>query len=43
MVSAEGVFGLAYEEEVFIPVAVVEYVGALDPSPKWASEWENFF
>ena len=39
----EGVVRLAHEAEVFIPIAVVEYMGALDPCPKGESEWKNCF
>ena len=32
---------LAHEEEVLIPVAMVEYMRALDPCPKWALQWKD--
>ena len=42
-VAAEGVVVLAHEEEVCIPVTVVEYMGALDPCSEKVPEWENVF
>ena len=39
----EGVFELAREKLVFIPVAMVEYMRVLGPCPKRVSEWNNCF
>ena len=40
-VAVEGVVGLASEKLVFVPVAMVKYMRALCPCPKWVSEWKD--
>ena len=41
--AVEVVVGLAREEEVFIPLALVLYMGALGPCPKCMAAWQNSF
>ena len=41
--AVEGVVWLARDKEVFVPVALVEYMRAFGPCPKWVAEWKNCF